>query len=157
MVLGEAVSAAEQLREALAQEVEAARSERLLLRTLDSAALLRRAASRAEFQARVSRLEEGLHGALAAAGQRLALPEVTIASLSAGDPQAASALSRVFGEVRALAAALAELDRLNQFLASRALRLVRSYVEALSPEPRSYDRRGLRAVTSTSSAVSSRV
>jgi hypothetical protein len=157
MVLVEAVNAAEQLREALAQEVEAARDERRLLRTMDSGALLRRAASRAEFQARVARLEEALHGALSVAGQRLSLREVTIASLSERDPKAASTLSRTFGEVRALAAALAELDRMNQFLAARALRLVRSYVEALSPEPRSYDRRGLRAVSSSSSAVSARV
>jgi hypothetical protein len=105
----------------------------------------------------VARLEEALHGALSVAGQRLSLREVTIASLSERDPKAASTLSRTFGEVRALAAALAELDRMNQFLAARALRLVRSYVEALSPEPRSYDRRGLRAVSSSSSAVSARV
>lgn len=157
MVLGDAVSSAERLREALAQEVDAARGERHLLRTLDSAALLRRAAARAEFQARVARLEEALHGALAAAAERLDLRHVTIASLSEREPVTASALSRIFGEVRALAAALSELDRLNHFLATRALRMVRSYVEALSPEPRAYDRRGLRSVATVAHAVSSRV
>ncbi len=157
MVLAEAVHSAERLRVALAEEVDAARGERQLLRSMDSAALLRRAAARAEFQARVARLEESLHDALAAAAERLDLRVVTIASLAAREPGAASTLSVIFGEVRALAAALAELDRLNQFLATRALRLVRSYVEALSPEPRAYDRRGLRSVATTASAVSSRV
>jgi hypothetical protein len=157
MVLDEALVSAEQLREALASEVEAARSERQLLRSLDSQALLRRAAARAEFQGRVARLEERLHGALATAAGRLGLGVVTLASLAERDPGAGAALSRLFGEIRALAAALAELDRLNKFLASRALRLVRSYVEAISPAPSAYDRRGLRAVAVSANVVSSRV
>jgi hypothetical protein len=156
-VLAEAVNSAELLREALAREVDAARGERQLLRSLDSHALLRRAASRADFQARVARLEEQLHGALASAAQRLGLPVVTLATLAEQEPEASATLSRVFGEVRALAAALAELDRLNQFLAARALRMVSSYVEAISPAPSAYDRRGLRAVSSTGAVVSNRV
>jgi hypothetical protein len=157
MVLDEAMSSAEQLREALAQEVEATRGERHLLRSLDSQALLGRAVSRAEFQSRVARLEERLHGALTTAAGQLGLPVVTLASLATRDPGATATLSRVFGEIRALAAALAELDRLNHVLASRALRLVRSYVEAVSPAPSAYDRRGLRAVSTSGHAVSSRV
>ena len=156
-MLVEAVNSAEQLREALAREVEAAQGERSLLRSLDSHALLRRAASRADFQARVARLEEGLHAALASAAQHLGLEAVTLGTLAERDPAATATLSRLFADVRSLAAALAELDRLNQFLASRALRMVSSYVDAISPPPSAYDRRGLRAVASSGAVVSNRV
>jgi hypothetical protein len=156
-VLAEAVNSAEMLREALAREVDAARGERNLLRSLDSHALLRRAASRADFQARVARLEEQLHAALAASAARFGLEVVTLATLAEREPEASATLSRVFGEVRALAAALAELDRMNQFLASRALRMVTSYVEAIAPAPSAYDRRGLRAISTTGAVVSNRV
>jgi glutathione S-transferase len=157
MVLDEALDSAEKLCEALAGEVAAARGERHLLRSLDSQALLRRAAARAEFQAQLARLEGRLHDALASAAGRLGIGTVTIAALAEREPRGASALSRTFGEVRALAAALAELDRLNQILASRALRLVRSYVEAITPSPGAYDRRGGRAAITAATVVSSRV
>jgi hypothetical protein len=157
MVLGEALDSAEELREALAGEVAAARGERQLLRSLDSQALLRRAAARAEFQALLARLEARLHGALAGAARRLGIGTVTLAVLAEHEPRDAAALSRIFGEVRALAAALAELDRLNQFLADRALRLVRSYVDAVAPAPSAYDRRGGRASATVAHVVSSRV
>jgi hypothetical protein len=157
MVLGEAVGAAGELRDALAAEVEAARGERNLFRSLDSRALLGRASARAEFQARVARLEERLRDALASAGTALGLDDVTLAAFAGREPAGAAALSRVFGEIRSLSAALSELDRLNQFLASRALRVVRGYVDALAPAPSAYDRRGLRAVSSSGAVVSSRV
>jgi hypothetical protein len=157
MVLGDALDSAGALREALAREVEAARAERQLLRSLDSQALLGRAAARAEFQGRLARLEERLHGALAVAAERLGLTTVTLAALAEREPRDGATLTRIFGEVRALAAALAELDRLNHHLATRALRLVRSYVEAVSPSPGAYDRRGLRAVAVSANVVSSRV
>jgi len=157
MVLGEAVGAAQELRDALAAEVEAARGERSLFRSLDSRALLGRASARADFQARVARLEERLRDALAAAAAALGVREVTLAGLAEREPAGAAALSRAFGEVRSLSAALAELDRLNQFLASRALRVVRGYVDALAPTPSAYDRRGLRAASSSGAVVSSRV
>jgi hypothetical protein len=157
MVLGEAVRAAGELRDALAAEVEAAREERGLFRSLDARALLDRASARAGFQAKVARLEERLREALTAAAGRLGLAEVTLHTLATREPAGAASLSRVFGEVRALSSALAELDRLNQFLAARALRVVRGYVDALSPTPSAYDRRGLRAVTVSGAVHSSRV
>jgi hypothetical protein len=157
MVLGDAVRAAIELRDALAAEVEAAREERSLFRSLDARALLGRASARADFQARVARLEERLRAALASAADRLGLHEVTLSALGAREPSGAAALSRAFGEVRALSSALAELDRLNQFLAARALRVVRGYVDALAPTPTAYDRRGLRAVAASDAVHSSRV
>jgi hypothetical protein len=157
MVLDEAVRAASELRDALAAEVGLAREERSLFRSLDARALLGRASARADFQARVARLEDRLREALAAAGGRLGLDEVTLSTLAAREPSGAASLSRVLGEVRALASALAELDRLNQFLAARALRVVRGYVDALSPTPSAYDRRGLRAVAASGAVHSSRV
>jgi hypothetical protein len=105
----------------------------------------------------VARLEEQLHAALAASAERLGLEVVTLATLAEREPEASATLSRVFGEVRALAAALAELDRMNQFLASRALRMVTSYVEAIAPAPSAYDRRGLRAISTAGAVVSNRV
>jgi hypothetical protein len=54
-------------------------------------------------------------------------------------------LAHILAEVRALAGALQEIDRLNLALAGRALACVRGYVEALQPKPRAYDRRGTRA------------
>ena len=53
--------------------------------------------------------------------------------------------------MRALAAALQELDALNRLLASRALACVRGYVNALTGPPTAYDRRG----ASTSSTLTS--
>jgi len=157
MVLDEAVQAARDLRDALAAEVEEARGERALFRTLDSGALLARARARADFNARIARLEERLRQALESAAAAFGLAEVTTAALAAREPQGASALSRAFAEVRALSQAMAELDRMNQFLAKRALRVVTGYVEAIAPSPKAYDRRGLRAASAHRAFVSSRV
>jgi len=157
MVLGEAVQAAQELRDTLAAEVEEARGERNLFRTLDSPALLARATARSQFNTRVARLEEKLAAALAKAGEALGLAEVTTAALASREPQGASALSRIFGEIRSLAGAMAELDRMNQFLATRALRVVRGYVQAIAPAPAAYDRRGIRAAAAHRAIVSSRV
>ncbi|HTP50324.1 MAG TPA: hypothetical protein VMK42_06480 [Anaeromyxobacteraceae bacterium] len=157
MVLGEAVKAAQELRDALAAEVEEARGERNFFRTLDAGALLSRARARAHFNCRIARLEETLHGALKAAAAELGIDEVTTASFAAREPEGAKALSRAFAEIRSLSAAMAELDRLNQFLAKRALRVVTSYVEAIAPSPSTYDRRGLRAAAARRAMVSSRV
>jgi hypothetical protein len=83
MVLDEAVRAASELRDALAAEVGLAREERSLFRSLDARALLGRASARADFQAKVARLEDRLREALAAAGDRLGLVEVTLSTLAA--------------------------------------------------------------------------
>jgi hypothetical protein len=130
MSLALALDTATKLRDALAAEVEAARGERRLLRTLDSAALLDRATARATFLAESRRLE----GELAR--------ELGRAAPAGGGP-----LADVLGEIRALAGALSEIDRLNLALASRALACVRGYVEAVAPAPNAYDRRGARAAS----------
>lgn len=157
MVLDEAVRAAEQLRDALTAEIEEARGERNLFRTLDAPALLARAAARSEFNGRVARLEGALREALAAAAHCLGVTEPTLAAFASREPQGASALSRALGEIRALGSALAELDRLNQFLARRALRVVQGYVDAIAPAPSAYDRRGLRRAAGQRAVLSSRV
>lgn len=157
MVLDEAVRAAEELRDALAAQVEEARGERALFRTLDAPALLSRAAARSEFNGKLNRLEGALRQSLAAAAERLGLSSTGVAAFASREPAGASTLSRALGEIRSLASALAELDRLNQFLARRALRVVQGYVNAIAPSPSAYDRRGLRMAASQRAVLSSRV
>lgn len=156
MSLEPAVGAAVRLRESLAREVEAARGERVLLRKLDSQALLTRAAERAHFLARSADLERELAAALSGAAAALGLGQVTVASLTRASPRLGAQLSEVLGQIRALAGALRELDQLNASLAQRALSCVRGYVEALAPTPRAYDRGGLRADAGALVSVSSR-
>jgi len=156
MSLESAVGAAVRLREGLAREVEAARGERILLRKLDSQALLTRAAERAHFLARTADLERELAAALSGAAADLGLGQVTVAALTRASPRLGAQLSEVLGQIRALAGALHELDQLNASLAQRALSCVRGYVEALAPTPRAYDRGGLRAAARALVSVSSR-
>lgn len=156
MSLESAVGAAVRLRESLAREVEAARGERLLLRKLDSQALLTRAAERAHFLSRSAQQERELADALSGAAQALGLPQVTVAALTRASPHLGAQLADVLGQIRALAGALRELDQLNAALAQRALSCVRGYVEALAPTPRAYDRGGLRADARALVSVSSR-
>jgi len=151
-----AVGAAVRLRESLAREVEAARGERILLRRLDSQALLARAAERAHFLAETAERERELAAALSAAAGALGLTQVTVAALTRASPQRGAQLAEVLGQIRALAGALRELDRLNASLAQRALSCVRGYVEALSPAPRAYDRAGARAATPLLVSITSR-
>jgi hypothetical protein len=145
MSLALAASTAAKLRDALAAEVEGARQERRLLRGLDSAALLARATARAAFLAETERLERDIAGHLARAAPALGLREVTLDAIARAAPAEGGALARTLGEVRALAGALSEIDRLNLALAGRALACVRGYVDAVAPAPRAYDRRGARA------------
>jgi hypothetical protein len=156
MSLEPAAAAALRLRDALAAEVEEARSERQLLRHLDSAGLFARAARRSQFLAESARLERALAAALARAAGALGLPEVTIARLERAAPAEARQVSAALGEIRALAGALRELDLLNASLAQRALACVRGYVEALAPAPRAYERGGARATSAAVLTVSSR-
>lgn len=145
MSIRQAVDVAEQLRDALSAEVEGARGERKLLRTLDSAALLARATARAAFVASTQRLERDLAGHLARAASALGVAPVTLDNLTRAAPAEGRALAAVLAEVRALAGALHELDQLNLALAGRALSCVRGYVHAVAPAPRAYDRRGTRS------------
>ncbi len=156
MELENALEAAGRLRDTIAAEVERARDERRLLRTLDAAGLFARAAQRGEFLAEVARLERELASSLARAAAALGLPEVTLERLRLRVPRQGEALARVLSEVRALAGALREIDALNLKLAGRALTCVRGYVQALQPAPLAYDRRGARAAQPALALVSSK-
>src|SRR5688500_6278977 len=137
-----AIDANERMREALAAEVARAREQRLLIRKLDSEKLFQRAQARAQFNATLADLEVQLAHELSTAGQALGLREVSIDALRARIPGEARKLADSFAQVRALAAALQELDALNRQLAARALSCVRGYVNALVGPANAYDRRG---------------
>ena len=155
-MLEEALATAHELRRALESEVERAQREREVLRTLDSDRLFAGAAARAGFNAEVARLETALAGALSRAAAALGLSEVTLHRLAARSPEGAAELARTLGDIRSLAGALAELDRLNLMLAGRALACVQGYLTALSPTPSAYDRRGLRAAAAPLTSLTSR-
>jgi hypothetical protein len=152
--LKRAIEITERMREALAEEVGRARGQRLLIRKLDSEKLFQRAQARAQFNVNLAQLENELGGELAAVGGALGLREVSIDALRACVPAEARRLADSFAQVRALAAALQELDALNRQLAGRALSCVRGYVNALVGPANAYDRRGVstsRTTLSTSS------
>ena len=154
-MLEEALATAHELRRALQLEVERAQREREVLRTLDSDRLFAGAAARAGFNAEVARLETALASALSRAAGALGLSEVTLQRLAVRAPAGAAELAGVLADIRALAGALAELDRLNLMLAGRALACVQGYLTALNPPPSAYDRRGLRPHATPLSSVSS--
>ena len=157
-MLEEALATAHELRRALESEVERARREREVLRTLDSDQLFASAHARAGFNAEIGRLESALAGALSRAAGRLGLSEVTLHRLALQAPDDTAELSQILADVRSLAGALAELDRLNLLLAGRAMACVQGYLTALNPQPAAYDRRGGRAVSLASvSAHSNKV
>jgi hypothetical protein len=153
-MLEEALASAHELRSALQQEVERAQHEREVLRTLDSDRLFAGATARAGFNAQVARLESALAGALARAAAGLGISEVTLPRLSVRAPEQTARLTRMLGDIRALAGALAELDRLNLMLAGRALACVQGYLTALSPAPAAYDRRGVRSIGPAATPIS---
>lgn len=156
-MLEEALRTAERLRTTLEAEVERARTEREILRTLDADLLFAGASARASFNAEVAALEARLASALARAAAELGLSEVTMSRLKLRAPEEAEALAACLSDVRALAGALAELDRLNLMLAGRALACVQGYLTALAPAPTAYDRRGGRATAARAvAAVSSK-
>jgi hypothetical protein len=148
-ILTRAIEITERMREALAAEVGRAREQRLLIRKLESDKLFQRAQLRAAFNATLADLEAQLGHELTTAGQRLGLTEVSIDSLRARIPAEARKLADSFAQVRALAAALQELDALNRQLAARALSCVRGYVNALVGPANAYDRRGASTTRQT--------
>ena len=156
MDLENALEKAGRLRDVLAQEVENARGERQLLRALDAGGLFARAAQRSAFLAEVARLERELAVTLSRAASSVGLTEVTLSRLRERAPREGAMLDDLLADVRALAGALQEVDRLNLQLAGRALACVRGYVEALQPRPRAYDRRGTRAEAPVLAMVSSK-
>jgi hypothetical protein len=156
-MLEEPLAITVELRRVLEAEVARARSERETLKSLDSDRIFAGAAARAAFNAEVADLEAGLAAALGRAAGRLGVNEATLARLAEGAPAETAVLSRVLADVRALAGALAELDRLNLLLAGRALACVQSYLTALQPTPTAYDRRGGRPPASRRGTTWSKV
>jgi hypothetical protein len=150
--LEKAVTVADQIRDALRVEVDSARGERALIRAMDVEALMRRAAQRAQFNALVGQRQEQLSTALAVAAGALGLREVSLPSLREAAPEPSARLDEILAEVRALSAALAELDELNRALGQRALSFVRAYLGALSPAPAAYNRRGAAAAAAAAAA-----
>ncbi|HVR61594.1 MAG TPA: flagellar export chaperone FlgN [Polyangia bacterium] len=140
--LEEALTVVDSIREALEAEVERARQERALIRTMNVDGLVARANLRASFNDHVRGLQQHLARALAAAGAALGLNEVTVATLGAALPGPAAHLDEGLAAIRSLAAALAELDDLNRILGQRALSYVRAYLGVLNPTPAAYNRRG---------------
>jgi hypothetical protein len=140
--LENAINVTQQIREALRAEVERARAERGLIRAMDVEGLLRRATARGEWNALINAKQSQLSTELAQAARVFGLNEVTIDRLRGVAPAPTERLAQAFAEVRALAAALAELDDLNRALGQRALSFVRAYLGALNPRPTAYDRRG---------------
>jgi len=156
MDLENTLETAGRLRDALTAEVEHARGERQLLRKLDTGGLFTRAAQRAAFLAEVAGIEHALVVSLSRAAGTLGMTEVTLERLRELAPRQGHALTQIMADIRALAGALQEIDKLNLQLAGRALTCVRGYVEALQPRPRAYDRRGTRADAPVLAMVSSK-
>jgi len=138
-----AIRLTESIREGLAAEVVLAREERVLIRKMDADGLNQRALKRADFNQRTARLMAELGEALGASASELGLSGgITLEALQARVPVEGRRMAALLGEVRALAAALAELDALNRMLGQRALSYVRAHLAVLSPRPAAYDRRG---------------
>jgi hypothetical protein len=142
-LLKRAIEVTERMREALAAEVGRAREQRLLIRKLESDKLFQRAQLRAAFNVALVQHDNELGQLLSAAAQELGLREVNADAFRPHFPREAAKLAATFAEVRALAAALQELDALNRQLAARALSCVRGYVNALIGPANAYDRRGV--------------
>lgn len=151
--LERAIGTTEEIREALAAEIAVARDERVLIRNMDVDGLLQRAAKRNDFNTRTAGLQQRLASELGEVAQSYGLTEVTLDALKAHAPVEGQRMSSVLAEVRALAAALSELDGLNKMLGQRALSYVRAHLSVLNPRPAAYDRRGSTAVAARSSTV----
>jgi hypothetical protein len=152
-MLEEALAITVELRRVLESEVERSRAERQALKSLDSDRIFAGASARSSFNSTVAELESRLAGALARAAGRVGATEITLERLAERVPGETAALSRVLADVRALAGALAELDRLNLLLAGRAMACVQAYLTALQPAPTAYDRRGVRPGASRTSTT----
>jgi hypothetical protein len=140
--LERAISTTEEIRDALAAEIDVARDERVLIRNMDIDGLFARAAKRNDFNLRTAGLQQRLAAELGEVAQGFGMTEVTLDGLQTRAPGLGQRMSAVLAEVRALASALAELDGLNKVLGQRALSYVRAHLSVLSPRPSAYDRRG---------------
>lgn len=157
MPLTRVIATTQKIKSALANEVERARGERRLVKTLDGALLMERAALRDGFNTTLASYERELQHELAAVATTLGLDEVTLKALSAHGAEQAAVWSDALAEVRALSSALSELDAFNRVLAERTLGIVRGYVAAVVPRPTAYDRSGLRPAMASGATHSTRV
>ncbi len=155
-MLSKALALADELHGLLRGEVERARAEREVLRSLDPDRIFTRAAERAAFNAEVARLEGQLADALRQAAAGLGIEQLTLPRLAARAPGPAAHLGRTLAGIRDLGHELTRLDQLNRTLAGRALACVQGYLTALRPTPAAYDRRGVRAAGFSRSIVSSK-
>ncbi len=142
MPLDTAISAALALRDLLTAEVARSQAARAILRSMRADALFEFASSREAFNQRSSHLAADLAQAIGAVAQEQGRTDVTLNELQATWPQEGQQLAAALAEIRALSAALKELDDLHQQMAARALTFVRAYVSHLSPRPTAYTRRG---------------
>ena len=151
--LERAIQTTEEIRDALAAEIDIAREERVLIRNMDIDGLFARAAKRNDFNVRTASLQQRLGAELGEVANGFGMTEVTLDGLKARAPGLGQRMSAVLAEVRSLAAALAELDSLNKLLGQRALSYVRAHLSVLSPRPSAYDRRGGSATAPRSSTT----
>lgn len=140
--LERAIDTTEQIRDALATEIVIAREERVLIRNIDVAGLNLRAAKRVAFNEKTADMQRTLAATLAEVAQSFGLTDVTLDGLQERAPEFGKRMATILAEVRALAAALSELDHLNRMLGQRALTYVRAHLSVLCPKPAAYDRRG---------------
>lgn len=150
MPLEAAISLSLQLKDALAAEVLRARGARAILKAMQIDALLAQAAEREAFNQRSGHLSDSIAQALGVIAQAHGQKDVSLEQLTGWYPFEAAQLAAVFAEIRALTAALLELDAFNQTLADRALTFVRAYVSHLAPRPAAYGRRGTLAAVEAS-------
>jgi len=139
----EAIETGLLIRGELSREVERAQAERGLIRTMNADGLLARADARQAFNQVMTGLQHQLMASLSTLTTRWGLPETTLEGLRRRGDDDGRRLAALLGEVRSLAEALSELDRLNRLLAERAQSFVRAHLNALAP-PKSatYSRRG---------------
>ena len=142
MGIEDAIAAVEGLRDLLAQELARADAWQRAVRGLDAQALFAWVSSREAFHAEALALQKRCAESLEAYASRLGLAEVSVDAIATVDPRGAERLADRLGEVRELAAKLAEHDRTGQHVTERALACVRAYTSTLSPQPAAYDRRG---------------
>jgi hypothetical protein len=143
MSLRTALDVAQQLKTALAREVQRSKEVRAVLRSMDSRALLAQASLREAFNHHSRWLSSELARALGLYASGEGLTDITLAELRERAPLDGALLSDVFAEIRALTASLAELDAFNHQLSQRALTFVQAYVDTFAPRPTAYTRRGL--------------
>ena len=155
-MLEQALATAQRLKKVLEQEVERARHEREVIRTLNGERLFAGASARSAFNKEVGALEKRLGTELSHVAEKLGLAEASLTRLRLRLPDEAEAFCRVLSEVRALAGALCEIDRLNLTLAGRALACVQGYLTAMAPPTSAYNRYGGRLATRSIGAFSSK-